>query len=66
MSKKDIRIQLNVTEDMNKKIEEMAKVMSLTKQDFIRYTLASAINSQVVLSDVLKELAQKELEKKEN
>jgi len=60
---KDVRLQVYVSSKMDDQIDDMAEIMGLSKHEFIRYTLANAINAQNQTVEVLKELVQKELEK---
>lgn len=60
---KDVRLQVYVTSSMDDQIEDVAEIMGLTKSDFIRYALSNAINAQNQSLQILREIAQKELEK---
>ena len=64
-TKKDVRLQVYVTSNMDDQIDDIAEIMGLTKLDFIRYALSNAINAQNQTLQVLRDIAIEELKKVE-
>lgn len=54
-AKKDVRLILFVTESMDEKLEEMAREMELTKQEYIRYVLGQSLLSVKIARETIGE-----------
>lgn len=59
--KKDIRLQIFVTEKMDDQIEDVAEIMGISKSDVVRYAVSLFCGSWNKSIELVKEFKEKEL-----
>lgn len=59
--KKDVRLQVFVTDSMDDKLADLAKIMGMRKNEIVRVAIATYLASWNQSIDILKDYANKQL-----
>lgn len=64
VEKRDVRLQIFVTQSMDDKLDDVAELMGMSKNELCRMAIGNLILGYNKSIDILKEIGQEEIKKK--